>query len=79
MSKWYKDEEEWYPVLMLVGREMWPGCYGQPREFTDDEIADLRRVEKEFNEWQKKIGERFSKPHFSDSPFTLVSEEGGQP
>jgi len=58
MSKWYVDQEEWYPVFTLKDKEIWPGCFGQPVEFTDDEIADYLRVQKEFDAWQKKIGER---------------------
>jgi hypothetical protein len=45
---------EWYPVYSLRvdgGTES--------REFTEEELADLARVEREFQVWQHKLVERF--------------------
>lgn len=52
------DAVEWYPVYLLCDPH---GQYPDEKlvEFTNDELADLKRVEVEFAMWQEKIRERF--------------------
>ena len=56
MSKWGMYPGEWYPVFELDDE---PPEDCRPVEFTDAELADLKRVEDEFNAWQRKIAKRF--------------------
>ena len=67
MADYYLGAEEWYPVLTLASLEVWPGNYGKPAEFSDEEIADLRRVGDEFSAWQHRIAERFGKADKANS------------
>jgi hypothetical protein len=61
MSKaWTLGCDEWYPVLSLDHY----GHFGGEAEFTDEEIAELRALETKFNEWQRKIAERFGERHY---------------
>ena len=76
MAKWFLDAEEWYPVLGLLGHEYSPGCYGNAAEFSDEEIADLRRIGDEFSAWQYKIAERFGKSSMANS-YSLVDGASG--
>jgi hypothetical protein len=57
MTKRYLSPHEWYPVLVL-GSDFYDLAL-PPKEFTDEELADLRRVSDEFEAWQIKIAERF--------------------
>ena len=56
MPKFEIFPEEWWPVSTL---RTYDGGGGEAAEFTDAEIADLKRVEAEFAAWQRKIAERF--------------------
>lgn len=58
MPKRWLYPDEWYPVLVLRPTEDGSGSW---RDFTDAELADIRRVQAEFAAWQKKIGGRFGK------------------
>jgi hypothetical protein len=64
--------DEWWPVLTLSHYEECEEC---EVEFSTDEIADLRRVEREFAAWQKKLGERFDE----DSKQFVLVYDGSQP
>jgi hypothetical protein len=46
--------DEWYPVLRLVSDDN--GEKGT--EYTDAELADIRRVQSEFWVWQQEIAKR---------------------
>ena len=46
-----------YPVFSLC--DPVKGYNDHTVEFTDEELADLKRVETEFAAWQDKIRERF--------------------
>jgi hypothetical protein len=50
--------QEFYPVRVLQTNDgsLHPA---DGREFTDDELSDLRRIQKEWFDWQIKIAERF--------------------
>lgn len=61
MVKRYLNWDEWYPVLSLR-EEFYDWDKQPPAEFTEEELADLCRVGREFKAWQKKIAERFGKP-----------------
>jgi len=50
--------DEWWPVLTLL-RERDEGSDEKCVEFLEVEIDDLKRVLAEFDEWQKKIADRF--------------------
>ena len=56
--------EEWWPVLTL---RTYDGGYVEAGEFTEAEIADLKRVEAEFATWQNKIAERFGRRAATDA------------
>lgn len=55
MPKKYLMADEWYPVCTLIDED---ASNGQA-EFTEDELADIRRIDREWNDWQSKIRERF--------------------
>lgn len=50
--------DEWWAVLRLQRLEDQPNATNFV-EFSDDELADIRRVQSEFYAWQVKIHERF--------------------
>jgi hypothetical protein len=62
------NADEWYPVLQLNER-----LYGKTAEFTEEEIADIKRVEAEFNRVQKLLFDRFA-PNGVFWGFSLVLE-----
>ncbi len=52
--------EEWWPVFGLAPEgDGWNDEKYTPLEFTDNEMVDIKRVAKEFAEWQREIGRRF--------------------
>lgn len=57
MKTWSLHPEEWYPVLTLARYNQMDESEG--KEFSDDEIAELRALESKLLEWQNKIAERF--------------------
>lgn len=48
--------EEWFPIQILAPSD---GANGYLAEFSDEELADLQRVGREFEAWQDKISKRF--------------------
>jgi len=73
--KYFLDAAEWFPVLGLCRERVLKD--NDARDFTDDEIADLKRVCEEFKRWQTKLAERFG----AHDPFVadcLVEESNAE-
>lgn len=65
-------QEEWNPLTLYAGGE---GDTSATAEFTDEELADLVRVQREFQEWQRKIAERFKYEYpFHPNDFVLYEQ-----
>ncbi len=68
MKLWVAPDE-WWPVLSV---EDHTSIYDDWAEFTSEEIADLLRVEREFNAWQARLAERIGK---TPTSFILVHSD----
>lgn len=55
--KFYAEAIEEYPVWKLYDHPSWPTEV--PLDFSEEELADFRRVEAEYDAWQEKIAARF--------------------
>lgn len=56
MALWHYNHDEWWAVLRLAKDK---GFDFEPAEFSDEEIAEMKRMMLEFNKWQALIAERF--------------------
>lgn len=70
MAACFLDPEEWYPVYDLRTEDYRnpadpndPWAKDMAVEFTDEEVAEWRRVHEEFDRWQRTIGRRFGLKH----------------
>ena len=61
MKTYHLDADEWYPVYRLSALDI----FGKTAEFSDEEVADIKRVSDEFIRIQAMISERFGNkyPH----------------
>jgi hypothetical protein len=59
---WGLYPNEWYPVLEIHAYEN----DEERATFTAEEIADIKRVEAEFNRVQKLIADRFGKTYIEE-------------
>lgn len=50
--KLYCDKDEYWPVFDVSEDRRW---YGRVIELTEDDLADLRRVEGEWRAWQSRL------------------------
>ena len=53
------DVDESFPVFTLQDNRGWDDAAYPPQEFTEEELADYQRVNKEFADWQRRLSERF--------------------
>jgi hypothetical protein len=73
MKTWTLHPEEWYPVLQLNRYQEGNPNHDREAELSDEEVAELRALEAKFNEWQKRLAERFGvESDVFSSVFTLI-------
>jgi len=70
VQRLYIAPDEWWPVATL-SRDVYRDDYAV--DFTADEVADLLRLESEFNKWQAEIARRIG---IEPTTFKIVNMDG---